>query len=338
GRRAREDDDGPSVRFEHEAGRGAGEAEGDRTLRQRRLLRHAPREVRVRAVKALRDGARDALDLGLELRADRELHARGGRHELGGPVVVCWPEPARDRAELGLHPLRDSRRELVRRVADDRDPCRLEAEREELLREKRTVQIRSLAADELAACDDDRGPRPPQQLPGPAGSTCFVTISTHGFAPPTCSGRPFSVRRRCSGVPMLSQSRFAVKSWRSPRSSVPWKTARPEPEPSRTWRNELPPFAPPFAWTTRCDVFGSVRFARVFAGGVAVCDGDAPPPNRQAAMMSAATTPMPTTAIRMTLRSSRRSRFGRTSLRRTRPALSSSRSTRKRELYSSTKR
>jgi hypothetical protein len=74
---------------------------------------------------------------------------------------VSRPESARDDAEVGLQALAERGREFARRVADDRDPCRVEAEGEQLPGQKRPVQIGALAADELAAGDDDRGPGPP---------------------------------------------------------------------------------------------------------------------------------------------------------------------------------
>ena len=68
-------------------------------------------------------------------------------------------QPAGDDAQIGLQPFAERSGELTGRVADDRDPCRLEAEREQLAGEKRPVQVGPVAADELAAGDDDRCPR-----------------------------------------------------------------------------------------------------------------------------------------------------------------------------------
>ena len=64
-------------------------------------------------------------------------------------------QPARDEAEVGFEPLPERRLELGRVVADDRDPRRLDAEPQQLLREERPVQVGAVAADELAAGDDD---------------------------------------------------------------------------------------------------------------------------------------------------------------------------------------
>jgi hypothetical protein len=74
---------------------------------------------------------------------------------------VRGPETSRDDAEIGLQTLAERGRELAGRVTDDRDPGRFETEREELAGEEGPVQVGALAADELAAGDDDRGPGPP---------------------------------------------------------------------------------------------------------------------------------------------------------------------------------
>src|SRR5581483_1363542 len=63
-------------------------------------------------------------------------------------------------AQLGLEPLPQRGGQLARRVADDGDARRLDAERQELAGDERAVEIRALAADELAPRDDDRSPRP----------------------------------------------------------------------------------------------------------------------------------------------------------------------------------
>ena len=56
--------------------------------------------------------------------------------------------------------LAQHRFQLVGPVADDRDPGRLQAELERAGSQVRTVQIRALSADQLAAGDDDRSARP----------------------------------------------------------------------------------------------------------------------------------------------------------------------------------
>ncbi len=147
---------------DHDARRGAGEAERDRAVRDRRLLRHAGGEVGVVAPQPLGRRARDLLDLGLELRVDVQADAERLRDHLDRAVVVRRAEPAGDEADVGLEPLAQRRLELLGRVADDRDPRRLEAEPERLAREERAVQVGALAAHELAARDDDEGARPAQ--------------------------------------------------------------------------------------------------------------------------------------------------------------------------------
>ena len=88
------------VRVDDEAGRGAGEAEDRRGLGHGRLLGDPVREVRVRPLHPLRDHARDALDLPLQLRVD--AHAQPGdlRHDRDGAVVVGRAEPAGRRDEI----------------------------------------------------------------------------------------------------------------------------------------------------------------------------------------------------------------------------------------------
>jgi hypothetical protein len=73
---------------------------------------------------------------------------------------VGRPEAAGHEAEIGLEPIAQGRLQLVRLVADDRDPCGLEAQLQRLCGQKRPVQVSALSPDELAAGDDDRGLRP----------------------------------------------------------------------------------------------------------------------------------------------------------------------------------
>src|SRR5256714_12362458 len=65
------------------------------------------------------------------------------------------PEAARDDAEIRLQTRAQRRLELLRRVADDDDLRRIDAQGDELAREKRTVQIAAVAANQLAAGNDD---------------------------------------------------------------------------------------------------------------------------------------------------------------------------------------
>jgi hypothetical protein len=146
---------------EHDPGSGACEAEGDRSVRQGRLLADAVLEVGVRPPQAFGERARPGADLVVESDVQDELPASRLRDQLDRSVVVRRPEAARDEAEIGGEALPQRRLELVRPVADDGDPPRLEAEGERLRGEERPVQVGALAADELAARDDDRGARPP---------------------------------------------------------------------------------------------------------------------------------------------------------------------------------
>jgi hypothetical protein len=85
-----------------------------------------------------------------------QRQARGARDELDGPVVVRRPEPAGDDAEVGVERGVERLCELVLVVADDRQRRRLEPEPNELAREERSVAVRAVAPDELAARYDER--------------------------------------------------------------------------------------------------------------------------------------------------------------------------------------
>ena len=161
-RRPGQHDDRATLGLEHERRRRAGDPDDERALRQRRLLAHARCEVGVRPSEPLGDRAGDRLDLRLEPLVDDELATRRTRDELDGPVVVGRPEAARDAAEIGLEPLAQRCLELGRVVADDRDPRRLDAEPQQLRGEERPVQVAPVAADELAAGDDDEAARAAQ--------------------------------------------------------------------------------------------------------------------------------------------------------------------------------
>ena len=96
---------------------------------------------------------------------DDERAPRDARDELDRAVVVRRPETARDEAEIGLERLperaargpRPRRRRCAIRVG-------LEAEAHRLRGQERAVAVRALAADELAARDDDRRPRARQDV------------------------------------------------------------------------------------------------------------------------------------------------------------------------------
>jgi len=159
-RGSRQHDREPVAGRHDEAGSGADEPDRDRILGSRRLLRHAGREVGVRTLEPFRDRARAILDLSLERGIDDEIEAGRGREQLDRPVVVRGPETSGDDAEIGPQPLGEGGCELARRVADDRDARRRETQGQQLSRQERPVQVGALAADELAAGDDDRDPGP----------------------------------------------------------------------------------------------------------------------------------------------------------------------------------
>ena len=120
---------------------------------QRRLLAHARLEVRVRPVEPLGDrAARPPRSRSCSAVVDDELAARPPARRSSTVRSSCvGPSPPETRQRSACEPLRERRLELVGPVADDRDPRRLEAERERLRGEERAVQVGALAADELAA-------------------------------------------------------------------------------------------------------------------------------------------------------------------------------------------
>ena len=94
-----------------------------------------------------------------ELVVDVQRRARDPRDELDRAIVVRRPEAAGDEADVRFSACPKGDLEVVRVVADDRDPLRSKAERERLSRVERAVRVASLAAHELAARDDDRRAR-----------------------------------------------------------------------------------------------------------------------------------------------------------------------------------
>ncbi len=118
----------------------------------------------------------------MQLFVEAKPHSRCPRNELDGAVVVRRAEPAGDHTEVGTpEPFGERLRELVFPVAHDRDAGRLDAVSLQLSRQKRPVQVAPIAADELAAGDDD-------ESAGTLGHTAGrmprgVTISV--FTPPT---------------------------------------------------------------------------------------------------------------------------------------------------------
>ncbi len=162
-RRPRQDHrDASAILREQQPRCGAGEAEHERAVRDRRLLRDAGGEVGVVPLQPLRRRARHGLDLPLELLVDVETEAERLRDHLDGAIVVRRAETARDEARVGGQTLAERRLELVSRVTDDVDPCGLETQPQRLAREERAVEIGAFATHELAARDDDDRARPAQ--------------------------------------------------------------------------------------------------------------------------------------------------------------------------------
>jgi hypothetical protein len=138
---------------------GPGDSEHDTALGQRGLLSYTCRKIRVRAAQSLRGGARDGLDLPLELVDDEERATRHGGQHLDGAVVVGRAEPARHDADVGLQAFTEHGGEVAGTIADEDDARGLDSPTGELGGEKRAVGVAVVAADELATGDDDEGPK-----------------------------------------------------------------------------------------------------------------------------------------------------------------------------------
>ena len=239
-RRSRQHDDDALPRFQHQSRRRSRQPQGQRALRNRRLLAHPLLEVDVRTAHPLRERAGDPADLTVQALVEPQPDAGGTRDELDGAVVVRRPEPARHDAQIRAESFRERTLELLLAISDDHDARGLDAAPQELRCEKRAVQVAPVAADELAAGDDDDSARACQT---PGRMPRAVTISVLTPPPDRTRVRPFRIVRRFSGRSSVIHSLRPVKTWRWPRSSVPWKMMRPVAEPLCTSSQQLPRFA-----------------------------------------------------------------------------------------------
>ena len=156
GRRPGQRDRDPAVRREHDARRRPGEAErlapsGSDACFRTPAAKSAYGRRRRSAIR------RETASISASRpESTTRLRPAAAREQLDRAVVVRRPESARDQQQVGLEPLGE-RRSAARlgRVADDRDPRRLEAEPDELACQERAVEVSAVAADELAARDED---------------------------------------------------------------------------------------------------------------------------------------------------------------------------------------
>jgi hypothetical protein len=132
----------------------------------------------------------------VELVVHPQLSPGDAREQLDRPVVVGRPQAARGYEQVGAEPIAKRRFELVLSVADDRDPRGLEAELEELAREKGTVSVGPLPADELAAGDDEERPGPRQFA---AGARSTPDASTKSRRAGGRVARPLTTRSIAAG-------------------------------------------------------------------------------------------------------------------------------------------
>ena len=155
--------------------------------------------------------ARDRLDLPLQLLVDHQLAPENTGQNRDRTIVVGGSKAAGDDAEIGLEAFPESRLELCRVVADDDDPAWIDAEREQLPGEERPVQVAAVAADELAAGDDDDGPGPcARQAEGGAFLTAVGVTTSFSETPRVYgTGRtlPLSLATRFQGAPAEIQRR-----------------------------------------------------------------------------------------------------------------------------------
>jgi len=153
----------------------------------------------------------DRLDLPLELRIHFELPPEHAGDELDRPVVMSRAKSSGDDAEIRVEAEPKGALELVRRIADDHDPRRLDAQPDQLGGEKRAVQIAAVAADELAAGDDDDRPGATAQVLGGAFEIAFgVTMNCAALprpAPGITVRCPFSRATRFCGLAAAIQMR-----------------------------------------------------------------------------------------------------------------------------------
>ena len=164
--RAREGDRQPAVVLEEHGRRRAGEPE-----RRRRpsgidaCLRTPGAKSAYGPAEALRDPARDPLDLAAS--PSSTTSSRPATRASVSTVRSSWvgPSPPEKTQTSASIPSRTRCLELVRIVADDEHPGRLEAERRELAGEEGAVGVGLVSPHELAAREDDDRSRASAQEP-----------------------------------------------------------------------------------------------------------------------------------------------------------------------------
>ena len=140
------------------------------------------------------------------------------------------PRPPGHEAEVGRHPVAQRPLEVLRAVADDRDPLGVEPESLRLCGEERAVPVLPLAAHELAPRDDDRRPRP--RAGGRQEERTIRRAVTTNTVPAGSSTRlPFRRTTTLSGFSSASWRRRPSNGFPWPRSSVPLYSSRPATEP-----------------------------------------------------------------------------------------------------------
>ena len=191
----------------------------DRALRAGRLLSHAGGEVRVRPCEAARRSSATPISISRSSSASTTSSRPATRATSSTVRSSCvGPSPPETRQRSARERLLERVPHFVRPVADDRDPLGLEAEPEHLAGEKRPVAVLALAADELAARDDDRRPRASRHYDA---GTIRREVTTKDVPAGRSTRFPLRRTRTFCGSASASWSRFASKRLLCPCSSVP---------------------------------------------------------------------------------------------------------------------
>src|SRR5207244_8704648 len=128
----------------------------------------------------------------------------------------------RDGAEIGAEPLAQRTLQLGRVVADDLDPGRLDPQPQQLLGQERAVPVRPVAADELAAGDDNDPAGARQPVLGATVTPREVTSTITDRPPPgSVTGFPLTAALTLPGLPKLIHNRRATKRWNWSSCTVP---------------------------------------------------------------------------------------------------------------------
>ena len=225
--------------LEQDSWSGAGKAENDRALRDRRLLADPGGEVGYGLPRRLAndlDTASISRSSGSSTRSGRPVSRLS---ELDGAVVVGRPQPTRADADVRLEALGDRVGELLLAVAHDEDPAGIETQPHELGRDERPVRVEPIPADELGARDDDDGARTRRHVArygeGARSRPSALATRTMGFLPVKPeTGVPPSRNSRFPGLAHLQPELDTPEDLALALLERPSHTNSPSAEPRRT--------------------------------------------------------------------------------------------------------